>query len=189
MIKCHMARTTRRDPRPRSASADSHETGKQPYRLRSAKPPKAAETRETLIVDPAGQAYVTLLGLRTTHAPDIVHTIQDGLPFATFERFVTNSTLSSLDAAALVNIPVRTLARRKQEGRLQPGEADRLLRASRVLGRAIGLFDGDRSEAKRWLTRPQRAFGGAKPLDLASTEVGALAVERLIDQLEQGVFV
>jgi putative toxin-antitoxin system antitoxin component (TIGR02293 family) len=115
--------------------------------------------------------------------------VQKGLPFEAFERFVANTSMSSIDAATLVNIAVRTLSRRKQEGRLQPDESDRLLRASRILGRAIDLFEGDRGEARQWLARPQRALGGAKPLDLASTEVGALAIERLIDQLEQGVFV
>ena len=69
--------------------------------------------------------------------------------------------------------------------RRPPDESDRLLRASRVLGRTIELFEGDREAAKRWLTRPQRALGGATPFDLARTEVGALAVERLVDHLEQ----
>ena len=36
-----------------------------------------------------------------------------------------------------------------------------MLRASRVLGRTIELFEGDREAAKQWLTRPQRALGGA----------------------------
>jgi putative toxin-antitoxin system antitoxin component (TIGR02293 family) len=115
--------------------------------------------------------------------------VKRGLTYRTFERFVENSSLSPAAAAALVNIPVRTLSRRKREGRLQPDESDRLLRASRVVGRAIELFEGDRAEAKQWLARPQRALGGATPFEMARTEVGALAVERLIDQLEQGVFV
>lgn len=140
-------------------------------------------------VDPAGRSYVTLLGLRSVRTADIVQTVQKGLPFEAFERFLTNTSVSSADAAMLVGIPLRTLSRRKQEARLQPDESDRLLRAARIFGRAIGLFEGDRDEARRWLARPQRALGGAVPLDLASTEVGALAVERLIDQLEQGVFV
>ena len=102
---------------------------------------------------------------------------------------VANTSVSSSEAAALMRIPVRTLTRRKQEGRLSPEESDRLLRASRILGRAIDLFEGDRSEARQWLSRPQRALGGARPLAMATTEVGARAVERLIDQLEYGIFV
>ncbi|MPZ21054.1 MAG: DUF2384 domain-containing protein [Luteitalea sp.] len=144
---------------------------------------------ESTAGDPAGRAYGTLLGLAPAAVPNLVDAVRKGLSYRTFERFVENTSLSATAAATLVNISVRTLSRRKREGRLQPDESDRLLRASRVVGRAIELFEGDRAEAKQWLARPQRALRGAMPFDLASTEVGALAVERLIDQLEQGIFV
>jgi putative toxin-antitoxin system antitoxin component (TIGR02293 family) len=144
---------------------------------------------ESTAADPSTRAYRSLLGLAPGAVPDVVDAVKRGLTYRTFERFVENSSLSPAAAAALVNIPVRTLSRRKREGRLQPDESDRLLRASRVVGRAIELFEGDRAEAKQWLARPQRALGGATPFEMARTEVGALAVERLIDQLEQGVFV
>jgi uncharacterized protein (DUF2384 family) len=35
---------------------------------------------------------------------------------------------------------------------------------------------------------PQRALGGAVPLEIAKTEVGAREVEQIIGRLEQGVF-
>ena len=165
--------------------------GRAPRTVRSARSATRATTPigGPRAVDPAGRSYVSLLGLRSARTPDVVETVQRGLPFEAFERFVANMSMSSSDAAMLVRIPIRTLSRRKAEGRLQPDESDRLLRASRILGRAIDLFEGDREEAKQWLARPQRALGGAKPSELTSTEVGALAIERLIDQLEQGVFV
>jgi putative toxin-antitoxin system antitoxin component (TIGR02293 family) len=144
---------------------------------------------EPTAADPATRAYRSLLGLAPGAVPDVVDAVKRGLRYRAFERFVENSSLSTAATAALVNIPVRTLSRRKREGRLQPDESDRLLRASRVMGRAIDLFEGDRAEAKQWLARPQRALGGATPFEMARTEVGALAIERLIDQLEQGVFV
>lgn len=139
--------------------------------------------------DPAGRAYATILGLTQIRSPEIVATVKKGLAFTVFERFLVQTTISPGEAAALVGIPLRTLTRRKQKGRLTSEESDRLLRASRILGQAIELFDGNKSEAKQWLKRPQPALGGAKPLEMASTEVGALAVERLIGQLEHGVFV
>jgi putative toxin-antitoxin system antitoxin component (TIGR02293 family) len=140
-------------------------------------------------IDPASRAYGTLLGLAPAAVPNIVDAVKKGLSYRAFERFVANTSLSTAASAAFIDIPMRTLSRRKREGRLQPAEWDRLLRASRVMGRAIELFEGDRAEAKQWLARPQRALAGAAPFDLARTEVGALAVERLIDQLEQGIFV
>jgi putative toxin-antitoxin system antitoxin component (TIGR02293 family) len=93
-------------------------------------------------------------------------------PIARFERFVANTSLSTAASAALIDVPVRTLSRRNREGWLQPDESDRLLRATRVMGRAIELFEGDRAEAKQWLSRPQRVLGRAAPFDLARTVVG-----------------
>ena len=149
----------------------------------------AARDVESAGVDPASRAYATLLGLAPAAMPNIVDAVKKGLAYRAFERFVANTSLSTAASAAFIDVPMRTLSRRKREGRLQPAESDRLLRASRVIGRAIELFEGDRAEAKQWLARPQRALAGATPFDLARTEVGALAVERLIDQLEHGIFV
>jgi len=151
--------------------------------------PAVAKSGKSDVVDPAGRAYTMILGLSNARTPEIIDTVRKGLPFGAFERFVANTSMTPADAALLVSIPVRTLTRRKQEGRLHPDESDRLLRASRILWRAIDLFEGDRNEAKQWLGRPQHALEGATPFEIASTEVGALAVERLIDQLEQGIFV
>lgn len=173
----------------RTSSKGRHLPGRRAKGTPASSPRPHVDRTESTYVDPAGEAYVTLLGLTTTVTPDIVERVRKGLPYRTFERFVANTSMSSADAATLVNIPARTLSRRKHEGRLHPDESDRLLRASRILGRAISLFEGDRAEANQWLSRPLRALGGAKPLDLASTEVGAIAVERVIDQLEHGVFV
>ena len=67
-------------------------------------------------------------------------------------------------------------------------ESDRLLRAARVLDRAIALFDGDRKAALEWLGSPLRALGGESPLDVATTDLGARQVENLIGRLEHGVY-
>ena len=90
--------------------------------------------------------------------------------------------------AELVQIKPRTLDRRKNEGRLQPDESDRLLRAAKVFGKAIALFEGDVPFAKEWLSSRQAALGGAVPLEMAKTDVGAREVEDLIGRLEHGVF-
>jgi putative toxin-antitoxin system antitoxin component (TIGR02293 family) len=96
--------------------------------------------------------------------------------------------LSAKDMAELLQIKFRTFLRRKKEGRLHPDESDRVIRASRLFGRALDLFDGSAETAKSWLSGPQRALGGAVPLEIARTEVGAREVERLIGRLEHGVF-
>ena len=87
----------------------------------------------------------------------------------------------------LVQLPARTLARRKAAGRLEREESDRLLRASRVFGRALELFEGDADAAREWLLDRQPLLGGLVPLELATTDVGAAEVERLIGRLEHGI--
>lgn len=132
--------------------------------------------------------YVTLLGLRTYDSERLVRKVEEGLPFTTFERMRANLKVPALRFAEWVDISPRTLARRRERGHLDPAESDRVLRASRLLGQAIELFEGDVEGARRWLRTPQRGLGSAVPLDYARTEIGAREVERLIGRLEHGVF-
>lgn len=137
---------------------------------------------------PGANSYVALLGLDTFDSLQLLRSVEKGLPYSAFERLVANTSLPTDAALVLVNIPLRTLTRRKREGRFHQDESDRLVRASRIFARAFSLFEGDRDAAKHWLSEPQKALGGEVPLAVARTEVGALEVERLIGRLEHGVF-
>jgi putative toxin-antitoxin system antitoxin component (TIGR02293 family) len=137
---------------------------------------------------PGPHAYVVLLGLETFDAPALLKTVEKGFLYRTFERLQRNICLPFERVTALVDIPRRTLTRRKREGRFLPDESDRLLRASRLFGKTLELFEGDREAATEWLTTAQPALGGALPIDLARTDVGAREVETLIGRLEHGVF-
>jgi putative toxin-antitoxin system antitoxin component (TIGR02293 family) len=134
-----------------------------------------------------GHFYAALLGLRTYEPLELFEQVRKGLRCSTFVRFQRNTNLSAKALAVLTQIPPRTLARRKAEGKLDPGESDRLLRASRVFGRALELFEGDNEAAGGWLSSPQPALGGRVPLELAQSEVGAHEVENLIGRLEHGI--
>ena len=132
--------------------------------------------------------YVSLLGLRLTSPIDIVKRVEEGLRFQALERFQENTQLSTSDLAEVVAIKPRTLHRRREEGRLAPDESDRLLRAARVFGRVLELFEGDREAATDWLTTLNAALGGVAPLQYARTNAGAHEVERLIGRIEHGVY-
>jgi putative toxin-antitoxin system antitoxin component (TIGR02293 family) len=137
---------------------------------------------------PGSHAYVILLGLETFDAVDLLRAVKKGLPYRAFERFRKNTSLSFERVAELIDIPRRTMTRRKHDGRFLPDESDRLLRASRLFGKTLQLFEGDRDAATAWLTAAQPALGGAIPLDLAGTDVGTREVERVVGRLEHGVF-
>jgi len=134
--------------------------------------------------------YTALLGERRADldTPTLVAMVESGLPYRSLERFRRNLDLPMPRLAEVVRIRPRTLSRRKRSGRLEADESDRLLRASRVFGRSLALFETDAEAARAWLRRPAPALGGAVPLDLLGTEVGARDVETLIERLEHGVF-
>lgn len=132
-------------------------------------------------------SYVTLLGLSVQDPIDISRRVAKGLAFETLERFQKNSGLSTSDLADAVEIKPRTLHRRKEQGRLEPEESDRLMRVSRIFGRALELFEGNAEGARLWLSTGQRALRGERPIVLAKTDLGAREVEALIGRLEHGV--
>ncbi len=135
----------------------------------------------------AGHSYVALLGFHTYDPFELIAQVQKGFPYSTFVRFQRNSCLSFAKLADLTQIPSRTLTRRKERGTLEPEESDRLLRVSRVFGRAMELFEGDDDAARAWLFKGVPALGGRVPMDLAKSDVGAREVEDLIGRLEHGI--
>jgi putative toxin-antitoxin system antitoxin component (TIGR02293 family) len=136
----------------------------------------------------AETAHLVLLGLRAVDPMALVARIRAGLSYGAFERFQRNIALTTEQLAALIQVNPRTLARRRAEGKLAADESDRLVRASRLFGRALALFEGDGDAAREWLGSSAPALGGVTPLDAAETEAGAREVEALIGRLEHGVF-
>ena len=153
-------------------------------------PPDVKNYRERIrgVLPGGSYYYVTLLGLKAEDPKRLLELVEAGFSFRAFERFRCNINLPSGKLSELIRIPARTLHRRKSEGKLRPEESDMLLRASRVFGRALELFEGDDGRARRWLCSPQRALGGSTPLSLARAEVGAGLVEEFIGRPEHGVF-
>ncbi len=131
--------------------------------------------------------YVKLLGISQHNPLLLVKRVERGLSFDALERFQRNTMLSLHELAEVVDIKIRTLHRRKGQGRLEPDESDRLLRFSRIFGKVLELFEGDVGATRRWLSAPLRALGGERPIALARTDVGAREVEALIGRLEHGV--
>lgn len=134
-----------------------------------------------------GPYYVALLGLRTYDTLRLYASIRKGFSFAAFDHLQRNVGVTAQALAELTEIPIRTLARRKAQGRLDPEESDRLVRLARVFGRALELFEGDADAARTWLSATQRAFDGLMPLTLAKTDIGATEVENVIGRLEYGI--
>lgn len=132
--------------------------------------------------------YARLLGLKSLETNKLLKQVEAGFGFETFEHFQQNVALGTEELAELVQIRPRTLARRRETGKLTAEESDRLLRASRVFGKAFALFEGDVDAARVWLSTPAPALADRTPQEVAVTEAGAREVENLIGRLEHGVF-
>ncbi len=85
----------------------------------------------------------------------------------------------------LIEINERTAQRRKEQGVFTADESDRLARVARVTHRAVEAL-GNEEQAREWLRRPNRALGGAAPLDLLGTDAGSESVTEELGRIEFG---
>ncbi len=76
-----------------------------------------------------------------------------------------------------------TLQRRD---RLKPAEGEQLVRVASVLATAVDVWGGEQ-DAGVFLTSPHPMLGGAVPIDLALSEIGARQVEHLLLAMDLGL--
>ena len=118
---------------------------------------------------------------------DLMRTVQDGIPAAAVEQFVTRGTLTRDEVYSLI-IPRRTLMLRKQKRQpLTAEESEKAARVARILASAEATF-GDTDKARTWLRRPSRAMGGVVPLALLDNEEGGRIVDEELSRIAGGVY-
>lgn len=113
--------------------------------------------------------------------------VESGLPYGSLDALTARFGLSRAEVASALRLPPRTLARRKRERKLRPDESDRLVRLARVTADAARVL-GDDEKAGTWLRRPNTALGGATPLELLRSDLGARQVEDVLGRIEFGVY-
>ena len=113
--------------------------------------------------------------------------VREGLPYATLDAIAKHFDIPPRELMMVLDLPDRTMARRKREGRLRAAESDRLFRVARIAALAEEIL-GDRGKAARWLRRPNRALDGKTPLGALDTDLGASQVETVLHRVEHGVF-
>ena len=131
--------------------------------------------------------HVQSIGIRSKNIDELILKIEKGLPISSFDKLKKKLGVSDNFLSQIVNIPKRTLTRRKQQGRLNAQESEKVLRVARLYDRALEVFE-DSAAAEKWLKEPARGLGDASPLYYAKTELGAREVERLLTRIEHGVF-
>ena len=112
--------------------------------------------------------------------------VEEGLPVeavrelqAELKRFGVRRPSEYVDSI----VSRATLQRRK---RLKPVEGEQLVRVASLLATAAEVW-GDHEDAAEFLTSPHPMLGGAVPIDLALSEVGARQVEHILLAMDLGL--
>ena len=121
-------------------------------------------------------------------ATEWVARIESGLPAAAAFALKEALGMTNHELSAVLGVSPRTLARLdSSRSRLDAVAGDRLVRTARLFAIAVDVLE-DQAAAARWMKMPHRALGGAVPLRLAETDVGARAVETLLGRMEFSVY-
>jgi putative toxin-antitoxin system antitoxin component (TIGR02293 family) len=142
-------------------------------------------TETEYILDVLGAAKL-FRGRSAPSSMQVRERIQRGLPYSSLESVSERLQLSVPEAAVVLQMPSRTLARRKQAGRLAADESDRLYRLAHVVAFAANVLGSD-EKAAAWLRRPNRALEHERPIDLLDTDIGARQVEDILGRIAHGV--
>ncbi len=109
--------------------------------------------------------------------------VEAGLPVASLEKAVRRVAADAAEASELKYriVPKTTLQRRGT--RLNLEESQRLERLARMTALAEDVWE-DTALAHEFLRSVQPQLGGARPVDLARTDLGTRQVEELLFKLE-----
>ncbi len=138
---------------------------------------------ETLVAALGGRK---ILKCRIAKLDDLREAARLGLPYASLETVIGKLRLGREEAATILRLPQRTIARRKKEQRLQADESDRVLRLARIGAQASATL-GNEEKAAKWLRRQNRALGNRTPLELLDNDIGSRQVEEILARMEHGV--
>jgi putative toxin-antitoxin system antitoxin component (TIGR02293 family) len=143
-------------------------------------------TKKRIRLSPTTQKMFRTLGL-LKQREELIKRLKAGLPIAVFYQLSEAYEIPSTRLAPLMGIPLRTLARRKKEGRLNLSESERMFRAGYLFQKALTVL-GDKEAVLNWFKNPKKALAGKPPLEYLDTEIGAREVEDMLGRLEHGVF-
>ena len=118
---------------------------------------------------------------------DWIALVRQGVPVKALDNLLAALGLGQAELAKALDIPERTLIRRKKEGVLSREESGKLVRLAQVAERAVEVFE-NKAAALDWLKHDNPSLGGHSPLSLLDTDIGAVAVTQTLGRIEHGVF-
>lgn len=142
-------------------------------------------TAAEYVIDVLGGPKV-FKGRTLPNATELRDRVRTGLPYQSLESIRERLNLSLPEAAIVLHVPLRTLARRRHGRKLDADESDRLYRLARIAGQAVAVL-GTEEKAATWLRRANRALNGEVPLGLLDTDLGARQIEDVLGRIGHGV--
>lgn len=122
---------------------------------------------------------------------DVHEVLERGIPSSAFNFLLSRVKVLGPEAVRkAVGLSVRTVQRRNQTPQkpLSPEQSGRAWKFAELLAQATDVL-GSQESAEQWLNTPAMALDQRRPIELLSTSVGAEMVERLLFQIDHGVYV
>jgi putative toxin-antitoxin system antitoxin component (TIGR02293 family) len=119
--------------------------------------------------------------------PDMIAAARKGVPMRAVESLVKAMRITLQDMAAILPVSYRTLKRYPHDHILDKDLSAHVLELGRVFVRTTEAF-GNEDRARRWLLSPCQALGGATPLSMLDTTLGAETVLDELLRIEHGVY-
>jgi putative toxin-antitoxin system antitoxin component (TIGR02293 family) len=130
---------------------------------------------------------IDAIAIQAENTDQLISQLKQGLPTDAFDMLKERLNITDNTLSKLVQIPQRTLSRRREIGRLRTDESERILRLAQVCDMAFNVF-GSQEKAENWLKKPARGLGGKIPMEYADTDLGAHEVINLLGRIDHGVF-
>ena len=139
----------------------------------------ASRTREA---DPA-----RFLGLRRRKSSGLPSLVEAGLSARAANHLAGELGIPVDEfTTRYARIPKQAVVRRRNSGKLNIDESDRVMRYAVLLKRTIDMMSGNQEFAKDWLKSPLALLGNQTPLEYARTESGVSEIHQLIRRIEIG---
>ena len=128
-----------------------------------------------------------VLHVQPRSAVEWIDLVRKGIPAPAIDAVIELVNVRQIELSRALDIPERTLVRRKKEGVLNREESGKLLRLARVIERAAEVFE-DGQAALDWMKSPNASLGGVTPLSILDTDLGAGSVTDTLGRIEHGIF-
>jgi putative toxin-antitoxin system antitoxin component (TIGR02293 family) len=116
-----------------------------------------------------------------------IEAVKRGLPSRLVRQLCDRLDVRLDTLTGPLQLTLRTLHRRMQNGTLAQPESERLLAIARVFSRAVYVL-GDREKAAHWLKSHPPVFLGKTPLECMGTWLGIQEVEGVLWRIQDGVY-